>query len=226
MHAVLVIDAQPTRGVYTAAPLVASGYRTTFVSSPAEAVERSAGKEHALIVFNLERWTPTCHGVVKALLRQLPLPLILLLPPELPDIYGDVYAAGATDTLVRPFIPVQLLKLVREVLQRPRSLPDTVTLMERLWSVNRPQRLLSRRGVPVDLSATEFALLERLILARGGPVPASLLASAMFGDPKRHESREVATVVRGLRRKLEAHTLRLRALQSESNWGYRLKLDP
>jgi DNA-binding response OmpR family regulator len=48
----------------------------------------------------------------------------------------------------------------------------------------------------------------------------------MFGDPKRHESEVFATVVRGLRRKLEADTLRPRALLSESDWGYRLKLDP
>lgn len=74
----------------------------------------------------------------------------------------DGLQSGADDYLVKPFAFEELLARVQSLLRRPKKLlPDVIKLGE--LTVDIPERRALVKGEPVDLSRTEFALLEYLV---------------------------------------------------------------
>ncbi len=118
--------------------------------------------------------------------------------------------AGADDYVVKPFELDELLARMRAVVRRhsgraePAITVGSVTLDPSTHEV-------SRDGVPLALSAREYAVLEALMLRPGAILSRAQLEDRLYGWGEELESNAISVYVHQLRRKLGEgfiHTVR------------------
>jgi two-component system OmpR family response regulator len=129
------------------------------------------------------------------------------------------FAAGADDYVVKPFSMSELLMRVRAILRRSGRLRSLVWQVADLL-VDEAARLVTRNGVTIDLTPTEFELLSTLGRHRGQVLSKPQLLSLVWGyeafDPNVIEAH-----ISALRRKLEEHGPRL--IHTVRGAGYGLR---
>ncbi|TRW82098.1 response regulator transcription factor [Mycolicibacterium sp. 018/SC-01/001] len=125
---------------------------------------------------------------------------------------------GADDYVVKPFEVPELVSRVGAVLRRRGRLPATVQTGDLV--VDRGAGIASRAGVPLELTATEFRLLDFLLDQRGRIVSAHQILNAVWGYAS-YDDNLVHVHISSLRRKMEAHGPRI--LHTVRGIGYRLQ---
>ncbi len=126
------------------------------------------------------------------------------------DQRGDRVAgldAGADDYLVKPFDLDELNARIRAVLRRHGGRAEP-SLRCGPVSLDPATRQVSRAGVPVSLSAREFAVLEALMIRPGALLSRAQLEDRLYGWGEEIESNAVSVYVHQLRRKLGADFIR------------------
>jgi two-component system, OmpR family, response regulator MprA len=127
---------------------------------------------------------------------------VLIVGRDVATERNGVLAAGADDYLARPFVLVELLTRLRALLRR-RAGPDTDVLRFADLSLDPTTREVTRAGRPIELTQTEFSLLE-LFLTRPREVLArSTIFSEVWGFDFGETSNSLNVYVAHLRRKLE-----------------------
>jgi len=143
-------------------------------------------------------------GVLRQLRSREDLTPVVVLTAR--DAVGDRVKgldAGADDYLVKPFELDELCARLRAVLRRHggRAQP---ALSHGGVTLDPATRQVTRDGVPVLLSAREFAVLEALMLRPGALLSRAQLEDRLYGWGEEIESNAVSVYVHQLRKKLGA----------------------
>jgi DNA-binding response OmpR family regulator len=117
------------------------------------------------------------------------------------------FELGADDYLVKPFSMSELLARIRAVLRRSGRLTSAVHVVRDLV-VDESERDVTRAGVPVELTHTEFEVLAALARHPGQVISKVRLMSTVWGFDQ-YDSNIVEVHISALRRKLDAHGPRL-----------------
>jgi len=128
--------------------------------------------------------------------------------------------AGADDYIVKPFELVELEARLRAVLRRPGVREDIVLSYGPL-ALDTVSREASVRGVLLDLSRREVALLEELLRAAGRIVVKDTLEDRLYALDRSVTDNALEAIVSRLRKKLAAAHAGVR-IDTKRGVGYRL----
>ena len=118
--------------------------------------------------------------------------------------------AGADDYVVKPFELDELLARMRAVVRRESGRAEPVIEVGGV-ALDPSTRQVTRDGVPLALSAREYAVLEALMLRPGAILSRAQLEDRLYGWGEELESNAISVYVHQLRRKLGdgfIHTVR------------------
>jgi two-component system, OmpR family, alkaline phosphatase synthesis response regulator PhoP len=130
---------------------------------------------------------------------------------------------GADDYVVKPFSPRELVARVRAVLRRSDvRRPEVETRQVRDLRIDSGRMRATVREAPVDLTPTEFHLLEALMREPGRVFTRSQLLDAIHGIAFESYERAIDAHVKNLRRKIELDPAHPRYILTVHGVGYRL----
>ncbi|MDQ1381959.1 MAG: two-component system, OmpR family, operon response regulator KdpE [Actinomycetota bacterium] len=134
---------------------------------------------------------------------------------------------GADDYLTKPFGVDELLARITALLRRSRPAPPADESHPPLTfgsvTIDLEARLVTKRGRPVHLTPTEFALLRELALAPGRLLTHSVLLRAVWGPGYETATEYTRVYIRRLRAKLEDGD-EYALIATEPRAGYRMAL--
>jgi two-component system KDP operon response regulator KdpE len=158
------------------------------------------------------------------LIKQVPaladLPVIFLSGYGGREPGESAFEAGATDYLVRPFSPTELVARVAAALRRGAERREPFRLGE--LAVDYDQRRVSVAGRPVQLTSTEYELLRELSVHSGRVLTHDTLLRRVWKSRDSGDRRLVRAIVKNLRRKLGDDANNPRFIFTQSRVGYRM----
>ena len=199
----LVVEDEPRMLELLRRGLTEEGHSVTCASDGGEGWDLARDYEFDAVV--LDVMLPKMNGFELAKkLRQekVSTPVLMLTAKDsVPDVVRGL-DAGADDYLTKPFTFNELVARLR-ALQR-RSTSRTQNRLQVGDLILDPEsREVSRAGVPILLTRTEYSLLERLMYRAGKVIPRNTLIESVWGFDREIEENTLDAFVRLLRHKID-----------------------
>jgi two-component system phosphate regulon response regulator PhoB len=222
---ILVVDDEEDLLELVKYNLTKEGYRVATVSSGEEAIRRARNDLPDLMVLDL--LLPSVDGlevcrVLKNDIRTKHIPVVMLTAKgEEADMVTGL-EMGADDYLAKPFSPRVLIARIKAVLRRrQQAMADDETPITIGDFVIHPGRHeVTIASKPIDLTLTEFRLLQFLAQRPGWAFSRSQIVDAVKGEDYPVTERSVDVQVAGLRKKLGDHGIFVETVRGV---GYRFK---
>ena len=222
MARILIVDDEPEILRLVVDYLVAAGFTTETASSGIQAVERAAATTPDLVILDLG--LPGLDGldVARTLRRNSDVPIIMLTArdDETDKLIG--LELGADDYMTKPFSPRELVARVRAVLRRRAGAGATEIVTAGDLRLDVPRMRVERAGSSIEMTATEFQLLETLARQPGRVFTRSQLLDAIHGIAFESYERAIDAHIKNIRRKLEPEPHSPRYILTVYGVGYRL----
>ena len=199
------------------------GYAVDWVRDGAAAEAALQDPQLAYAVVLLDWGLPKMDGmeVLRALRRRRnPLPVLMLTARDALEDRVAGLDAGADDYLVKPFELAEVKARIRNLVRRGAGRADA-ELSSGSLTLNPVTRRVKNRGVPVELTAREFALLEALLQRPDAVLSRSQLEQRIYAWDEAVESNAVEFLIHSLRKKL-GHD----AIENVRGVGWRVRIEP
>lgn len=228
---VLLIDDDAELSAMVAEYLAVEGFETSVVHNGEDGVAAALSGDYGAVI--LDVMMPRLSGieVLRRVRQSSAIPVIMLTAKgdDIDRVIG--LEMGADDYVPKPYYPRELLARLRAILRRaPTAAPPPPRPADplsagglALWPL---QRRVEHGGEPLELTASEFNLLE--ILMRAGEQVASKDQLSLQALGRRHESydRSVDVHMSNLRQKLSLALDAGVEIETVRGIGYRLKAAP
>jgi len=224
---ILVIDDEPQilRALRTI--LAARQYRVTAASRGEEGLALAAAQLPDLVILDLA--LPDMDGiqVCKRLREWTHIPIIVLSVRESEREKVTALDSGADDYLTKPFGAEELLARIRVALRHTtKAQGDGRTqIFCGPLLIDLAQHIVTRNGVEVKLTATEFRLLAYLVSNAGRVLTHHAILTQVWGPADAERVEYLRVYVRQLRKKLEDDPEQPRFILNEPGIGYRFILE-
>jgi two-component system phosphate regulon response regulator PhoB len=203
---ILIVEDEEPIQILLSYNFEAAGYRVR-ATAQGEEVARLVNEERPDLIV-LDWMLPGISGIeVCRLLRTRPetrdIPIIMLTARGEENERVRGLATGADDYMVKPFSVPELLARVRTILRRAN--PDAVAEILKAGDIalDRRARRVTRSKRDIELSPTEFRLLEHLMQNPGRVYSRSQLLDAVWGRDIYVDERTVDVHVGRLRKSLQ-----------------------
>lgn len=222
MDTILVVEDEPGIARLVQDYLERAGFAVVLAANAEEALAQARTKRPALVVLDLGLPDRDGLDVTRELRRLSDVPIVMLTArgDESDRIVG--LELGADDYVVKPFSPKEVVARVRAVLRRSEGKAasvETVRALDVVIDVPRRRVLVGDRQV--ELTATEFALLETIAREPGRVFTRGQLLDAVHGVSFESYERAIDAHVKNLRRKIEPTPGSPRYIETVHGVGYR-----
>ena len=224
---ILVVDDEPQIVRLVRAYLQESGFRVVTASDGEQALYVARHEKPDLVVLDI--MMPHIDGLefTRRIRREANIPIIMLTAraEETDRIVG--LEIGADDYVTKPFSPRELVARVQAVLRRAQGAPvPSQVLRVGELTLDRTTHVVTLSDQPVDLTPTEFNLLETLLTTPGRAFSRAELLEAVQGIAFEAYERTVDAHIKNLRRKIEPDPAHPTFILTVRGLGYRLNPEP
>jgi DNA-binding response OmpR family regulator len=223
---ILVVDSDPTGRQEICRALERSGFELLETDSAAQASDVLRREMPDAVVVDTLLRDQSGFAVCRTIrespeTKDVPILMLSRSSSEMDRILA--LEAGADDVLARPFFARELALRVRSVLRRsgpaPGSTREAVPLEYGPLKLDELRRSVVAAGRPIDLTATEFAVLALLMSKPGRAFTREMILTDLWSGGSGRTLRVLDTHVKGIRRKLGESAW---ILESVHGVGYRL----
>jgi two-component system response regulator CpxR len=210
--------------------LQSAGLAAEAVHTPSEGVRRATGGAYAAVI--LDVMMPEFDGfeALRRIRAVSPIPVVMLTArgEDIDRIIG--LEIGADDYLPKPFNPRELVARLRAVLRRAGAKATTLPpereppLVVADLRMDVGARSVTTAGGEIELTGTEFELLEVLVRAAGRVVSRDELCRRVLGRRLLPEDRSVDVHVSNIRKKLGKTPMGGERIKTLRGTGYVLAL--
>lgn len=223
---ILLIEDEPAIRDAVSGAVLERMDRCLHADSGAAGIARALADPPDIIILDLG--LPDIDGidVCRKLRQHLATPIIVLSARHSESEKVALLGAGADDYVTKPFGSDELRARVQAHLRRARG-PHEARTTIRLGplTVDLSRRIVTRAGVPVHLTRTEWALLAALAARAGRTLTHQQLYDAVWGDGTFGQAQQYLRVyITHLRKKIEAVPYAPELIVTEPGVGYRLEL--
>ena len=201
------------------------GFNVLVAYDGEEALNLAIQRQPALIILDL--MLPKMSGieVCQILRSETRIPIIMLTARTTEEDKIEGLDIGADDYVTKPFSPKELMSRVRAVLRRAgeEAEPKPVEVYFGGLTVNFIRREALVHGVVVNLTKTEYRLLETMVKEAGRTFSRSELIERVFGFEYEGVDRTIDVHVMNLRKKIEPDTEQFRYVVTVPGMGYRFE---
>ncbi len=223
---VLVADDEPRITKLVAVILTDEGFRVVTASGGEEALRKAEEVRPDIVLLDIVM--PDLDGI--EVMRQLrewrPVPVILLTAKGSTADKAKGLDLGADDYIAKPFHPDELAARVRAVLRRAAGVTPGAGIV-RIGDVqiDLERRFMTKDGELVQLSRTEWLLLQHMAANAGKVVLHSELLTKVWGPEYRDDLQYLRVWISRVRRKLGAAPGEPGPITTFQGIGYVLNID-
>lgn len=205
---ILVVDDDAAIVELLRVNLKSEGYAVKVVEHTADVTPDTLRGIHLVLIDGSEQTPTGCELIaqLKATPAGLPVGMIHYSAYDSERVLIEALDAGADDSICKPFSLRELLARVRAVMRRrmrvASSISDANIIRHKSMQVDLTRRAVTVDGVDVNLSNTEFAILEMLLRNTGTYTSRIEIFRAVWPDGAGANERIVDTNISRLRRKL------------------------
>jgi len=220
---ILIVEDEPAMVAGLRDNFEYEGYEVISAADGAEGLERALADNPDLVVLDVMMPRMSGLDVCKQLKASKPsMPIIMLTArgQEIDKVVG--LELGADDYVTKPFSIRELMARVKAVLRRvspQASAPEVYRFSD--VEVNVRSNQVLRAGLPIDLSAKEFALLAYFVAHPAETLSRDRLLDAVWGYENYPNTRTVDTHIVHLRQKLEPNPEEPRFILTVHGSGYK-----
>lgn len=220
---ILIVDDDPTLLDLLGEHLEASGYGTLRAESGEQGLALAKTAEPDLVV--LDVMMPGMDGweVCRRLRHDSDMPVVFLTAKdeELDKLRG--FRLGVDDYVTKPFSFAELTARIGAILARAQRTTSRQSFVSGDLHIDFGQRRVTAGGDAVELTPTEYRLLEVLAQDPHRPVSTGRLLQQVWGPAYAGESEHVKHYIWSLRKKIEVDPGNPQHILTERGYGYRLE---
>ena len=223
---VLVVEDEPQMLRFLRTALTARPFRLIEATTIAEATIMATSHNPELVLLDLG--LPDGDGIelTRTLRTWSRVPIIVISARGREADKVEALDAGADDYLTKPFGLAELLARMRVALRHAREIgagtAEPVITIGPL-TIDLERREVSRDGMPVRLTPTEFRMLAFLARHAGRIVTYGQILREVWGGTSAAEPHHVRVHMADLRKKIEDDPARPKLIVTELGVGYRLR---
>jgi two-component system KDP operon response regulator KdpE len=224
---VLVADDEQRITKLVSMALTDEGFRVVTAASGEEALARAEEVRPDIVLLDIVMPDMDGIDVMRQIRERRPVPVILLTARSSASDKAKGLDLGADDYVAKPFHLDELAARVRAVLRRASGV-STGTGVVRFDDVeiDLERRIVTRGGELVELSRTEWLLLQHLAANAGKVVLHTEMLTKVWGPEYRDDLQYLRVWVSRVRRKLGAKPGESGRIKTFQGIGYLLDVDP
>ncbi len=225
--AILFIEDEPKVAASLKKGLEENGFEVDLAPDGAVGRHLASQKSYDLILLDVNLPFVNGYEVCRSIrASDTQVPIIMLTARGTVDEKISGFDAGADDYIVKPFDFRELLARIRVFLKRrsqgTAEMSESLVLRVADLELNTASQAVSRRGMPIELTAKEFALLEFLIRCNGRVVTRAEITEKVW-DVNFDTGTNIVDVYINLLRKKIDRNYEPKLIHTKQGVGYFLK---